>query len=130
MNGVAQRGRKRVDHAVVVEVQQQAEKDRTAGGDHHAASAVEKNTPVDDREDIEKGEDAFYPPGRVDDGRDEEGVHEKLGIGQLDEVSLVFEKDDVDEGQKIDCGDEHNDMLKPAAIFEKIKSRINDILNL
>lgn len=32
--------------------------------------------------------------------------------------------------EEIDCGDEHNDMLKPAAIFEKIKTRINDILNL
>ena len=95
-----------MNHAIEMEIQQEAVENAAAGGDDHSSLAVKNDTSVDDGEDIEKGEYAFDATGRVDDGGNEHRIQEELKIGQSFEVFQVSQEDDVKQGQGIDGDDE------------------------
>ena len=95
-----------MNHAIEMEIQQEAVENAAAGGDDHSSLAVKNDTSVDDGEDIEKREYAPYAACNIDDGRDNTGVRQKLSVGKPNEVLCILKNNCIDKSEKIDSSDQ------------------------
>ena len=96
----------RFDDAIVMEVEQETVENAAAGGDDHPALPVQNNASVNNGQNVEKGEDTLDPASRVDDGGDENGVQNKLQVGDIYKVFGAFQENDVDKGEEINDGNQ------------------------